>query len=174
MATLDIKSLIRDVPDYPTDGILFKDLTPVMADPSAMKHITSAMADHLASKDTQAVAAIDARGFIFGAPVAAELDVPFVPLRKEGKLPPPVVGTDYELEYGTARLEASANSLTSGLNVAVLDDLLATGGTAAAGAKLLESQGANIVTMAFLVELTFLDGRSVLPNGVDVYSMVQY
>lgn len=171
---LDLKSLIRDVPDYPSDGILFRDLTPVMADPKAMQHVTETLSEHLAAQQTQAIAAIDARGFIFGAPVASQLDVPFVPLRKEGKLPPPVVGTDYALEYGTARLEASSLAAIQGHNVAVVDDLLATGGTAAAGAKLLDSLGANVVSIAFLVELTFLSGRDLLPNGVDVYSMVQY
>ncbi len=171
---MDLKSLIRDVPDYPSEGVLFRDLTPVMADPTAMNHITETLAEYLDSKRTQAIAAIDARGFIFGAPVAAQLNVPFVPLRKAGKLPPPVVGTDYALEYGTARLEASTSGVTQGQNVAVIDDLLATGGTAAAGAKLLESLGANVVSIAFLVELTFLSGRELLPGGIDVFSMVQY
>lgn len=171
---MDLKSLIRDVPDYPYEGILFRDLTPVMADPRAMNHITETLAEYLAAKQTQAIAAIDARGFIFGAPVAAKLSVPFVPLRKAGKLPPPVVGTDYALEYGTARLEASTSGATQGQNIAIVDDLLATGGTAAAGAKLLESLGANVVSIVFLVELTFLSGRDLLPSGVDVFSMVQY
>lgn len=171
---MDLKSLIRDVPDYPSDGILFRDLTPIMADPKAMQHVTDTLAEYLAAKQTQAIAAIDARGFIFGAPVAAQLDVPFVPLRKAGKLPPPVIGTDYDLEYGTARLEASTSAISQGQNVAVVDDLLATGGTAAAGVKILDSLGANVVSIAFLVELTFLSGRELLPSGIDVYSMVQY
>ncbi|NQW21114.1 MAG: adenine phosphoribosyltransferase [Chloroflexi bacterium] len=171
---MDLKSLIRDVPDYPFAGILFRDLTPIMADPRAMLHITETMSEYLNTKQTQVIAAIDARGFIFGAPIAAMLDVPFVPLRKAGKLPPPVVGTDYALEYGSARLEASTLAVAQGQNVAIIDDLLATGGTAAAGAKLLGSLGANVVSIAFLVELTFLSGRELLPDGIDVFSMVQY
>jgi adenine phosphoribosyltransferase len=145
-----------------------------MANPEAMRHITETLATHLRSKETQAIAAIDARGFIFGAPVADRLDVPFVPIRKAGKLPPPVVGMDYTLEYGTARLEASTFAVEPGQNVAVLDDLLATGGSAGAGVKLIESLNANVVSIAFLVELTFLNGRQTLPNGLDIFSMVQY
>lgn len=171
---MDLKSLIRDVPDYPSEGILFRDLSPVMANPKAMLHVAETLSDHLSSLQTQAVAGIDARGFIFGAQVAARLDIPFIPLRKAGKLPPPVVGTDYALEYGTARLEASVGAVEQGQNVAVIDDLLATGGTAAAGAKLLSSLGGNVVSIAFLIELTFLNGRDVLPADLDIFSMVQY
>ncbi len=171
---LDIKSLIRDVPGYPAEGVVYRDLTPVWANPEAMRYITDTVSDHLRSLQTQAVAAIDARGFIFGAPVAARLDVPFVPIRKAGKLPPPVIGTDYDLEYGTARLEVRTGAVEPGQNVAVIDDLLATGGSAGAGVKLITSLGANVVSVAVLVELTFLGGRATLPAGLDVFSMVQY
>lgn len=171
---MDLKSLIRDVPDYPSKGILFRDLSPVMANPEAMRHITETLAAHLRSKGTQAIAAIDARGFIFGAPIAEYLDVPFVPIRKAGKLPPPVIGVDYALEYGTARLEASTSAVEPGQNVAVIDDLLATGGSAGAGVKLITSLGANVVSLTVLVELTSLGGRATLPAGLDVFSMVQY
>ena len=139
-----------------------------------MRYITDTVSDHLRSLQTQAVAAIDARGFIFGAPVAARLNVPFVPIRKAGKLPPPVIGTDYHLEYGTARLEVRTGAVEPGQNVAVIDDLLATGGSAGAGVKLITSQGANVVSVAVLVELAFLGGRATLPAGLDVFSMVQY
>ena len=139
-----------------------------------MRYITDTVSDHLRSLKTQALAAIDARGFIFGAPVAAQLDIPFIPIRKAGKLPPPVVGTDYDLEYGTGRLEVRAEAVEAGQNVAVVDDLLATGGSACAGVKLVTSLGANVVTVAVLVELEFLNGRAALPAGLDVFSMVQY
>jgi adenine phosphoribosyltransferase len=171
---LDLKSLIRDVPDYPSAGILFRDLTPVMADPPAMQYITKTLSDHLRSLNVEALAAIDSRGFIFGAPVAAVLDIPFLPIRKAGKLPPPVVGVDYSLEYGSARLEMATTAVEKGQRVAVVDDLLATGGSAGAGVKLVTELDAEVVSIAFLVELEFLNGRSVLPNDVDVFSMVKY
>jgi adenine phosphoribosyltransferase len=171
---VELKSLIRDVPDYPSDGILFRDLTPLMANPEAMRHVTQVLSEHLKSLQTEVIAAIDSRGFIFGAPIAAVLDIPFIPIRKAGKLPPPVVGTDYALEYGTARLEVSTGVVSNGQRVAVVDDLLATGGSAGAGVKLITSLGAEVVSAAFLVELEFLNGRQTLPNGVDVFSMVKY
>ena len=171
---MDLKSLIRDVPDYPADGVLFRDLSPLMADPGAMSHVTEVLSDHLRSRNTEVIAAIDSRGFIFGALVAARLDIPFVPIRKAGKLPPPVVGVDYDLEYGSARLEASVSAVEAGQNVAVVDDLLATGGSAGAAVKLMTSLGANITSIAFLVELEFLGGRDTLPSGMDVFSMVRY
>ena len=171
---MDLKSFIRDVPDYPSAGILFRDLTPVMANPQAMRHVTETLCVHLSEKGIQVIAAIDARGFIFGAPVAAELGVPFVPLRKSGKLPPPVVGVDYALEYGTARLEVAESAFSRHEKVAIIDDLLATGGTAGAGAELILALGGDVITFAFLVELTFLNGRQRLPDGIGVFSMVQY
>mgnify|MGYP001178394451 CR=1 FL=1 len=171
---MDLKSFIRNVPDYPSAGILFRDLTPLMANPDAMRHVTETLSVHLSEKGIQAIAAIDARGFIFGAPVAAQLDVPFVPLRKSGKLPPPVVGVDYALEYGTARLEVAESAFSRHQKVAIIDDLLATGGTAGAGAELILTLGGDVITFAFLVELTFLKGRERLPAEIDVFSIVQY
>ena len=171
---MDLKSLIRDVPDYPTDGVVFRDLSPLMANPAAMSHVTEVLSDHLRSRSTEVIAAIDSRGFIFGAPIAARLDIPFVPIRKAGKLPPPVVGVDYDLEYRSARLEAGVSAVEAGQNVAVVDDLLATGGSAGAAVKLMTSLGANITSVAFLVELEFLGGRKALPAGLDVFSMVRY
>jgi adenine phosphoribosyltransferase len=171
---LDLKSLIRDVPDYPSEGIVFRDLTPLMANPKAMQYVTGVLSDHLRSLDTGAIAAIDSRGFIFGAPVAAKLDIPFIPIRKAGKLPPPVIGVDYALEYGKARLEISTEAFVEGQKVAVVDDLLATGGSAGAGVQLVTSLGAEVVSTTFLVELEFLNGREALPAGLDVFSMVKY
>ena len=171
---MDLKALIRDVPDYPSEGILFRDLTPVMADPRAMQYITETLSDRLRSLNVEALAAIDSRGFIFGAPVTAVLDIPFIPIRKAGKLPPPVVGVDYSLEYGSARLEMTTNAVEKGQRVGIVDDLLATGGSAGAAVKLVTELGAEVVSIAFLVELEFLNGRSILPNSVDVFSMVKY
>ena len=171
---MDLKSLIRDVPDYPSEGILFRDLTPLMANPKAMQYVTGVLSDHLRSLDTGAIAAIDSRGFIFGAPVAAKLDIPFIPIRKAGKLPPPIIGVDYALEYGKARLEISTEAFVEGQKVAVVDDLLATGGSAGAGVQLVTSLGAEVVSTTFLVELEFLNGREALPAGLDVFSMVKY
>ncbi len=174
MFDLDLKSLIRDVPDYPSEGILFRDLTPLMANPGAMHYVTNLLSEHLRSMQVEVIAAIDSRGFIFGAPVAAVLDIPFVPIRKVGKLPPPVNGIDYALEYGTARLEISTSAIAADQKVAVVDDLLATGGSAGAAIELVDSLGANVVTATFLVELEFLQGRSTLPTELDVFSLVQY
>jgi len=153
---------------------VFRDLTPLMANPKAMQYVTGVLSDHLRSLDTGAIAAIDSRGFIFGAPVAAKLDIPFIPIRKAGKLPPPVIGVDYALEYGKARLEISTEAFVEGQKVAVVDDLLATGGSAGAGVQLVTSLGAEVVSTAFLIELEFLNGRKVLPAGLDVFSMVKY
>lgn len=145
-----------------------------MADPQAMQYITETLSNRLRSLNVEALAAIDSRGFIFGAPVAAAMDIPFIPIRKSGKLPPPVVGVDYSLEYGSARLEMTTNAVKKGQRVAIVDDLLATGGSAGAGVKLVSELGAEVISIAFLVELEFLNGRSVLPNRVDVFSMVKY
>lgn len=170
---LDLKRWIRDVPDHPQPGILFRDLSPLMADPQAMRFVTDRFVDHLVERQAEAVAAIDARGFIFAAPAAVQAELPFIPLRKSGKLPPEVIGADYDLEYGTARLEARHDAVSAGKRVVIVDDLLATGGTAAAGVRLLTALGAEVVSAAFVVELTFLDGRTPL-TGTDIFTMVQY
>lgn len=145
-----------------------------MADPQAMQYITETLSNRLGLLNVEALAAIDSRGFIFGAPVAAAMDIPFIPIRKAGKLPPPVVGVDYSLEYGSSRLEMTTTAVEKGQRVAIVDDLLATGGSAAAGVKLVTELGAEVISIAFLVELEFLNGRSILPNSVDVFSMVKY
>ena len=171
--TLELKDWIRDVPDYPKPGILFRDLTPLMADPEAMRFVVDRFTERLRDVRAEAVAAIDARGFIFAAPAAVEAALPFIPLRKAGKLPPAVIGADYALEYGTARLEARTDMLRPGQRVAIVDDLLATGGTAAAGVKLIRDMGAEVVSCAFVVELTALGGRAPL-SGIDIFSLVSY
>jgi adenine phosphoribosyltransferase len=170
---LDLKSFVRDVPDYPKPGILFRDLTPLMASPQAMKHVTDRLCEHLRVVKADVVAAVDARGFIFAAPAAVACGLPFIPLRKAGKLPPEVVGADYALEYGTARLEARSNALRKGQRVAIVDDLLATGGTAAAAVQLIRDMDAQVVSCAFVVELTALEGRKSL-QGIDIFTLVSY
>ena len=170
---LDLKQWIRDVPDYPQEGILFRDLTPLMANPDAMQHVTDRFVQHLRDVNASAVAAIDARGFIFAAPAAVQAGLPFIPLRKSGKLPPEVIGADYELEYGTARLEARLDSLPAGSRVTIVDDLLATGGTAAAAIQLIRDLNVEAVSCAFVVELNFLNGRKLL-GDTDIFTLTEY
>jgi adenine phosphoribosyltransferase len=172
-SSLDLTQWVRDVPDYPKPGILFRDLTPLMADPVPMRYVTDRLTEHLHEVGAEAVAAIDARGFIFAAPVAVKAGIPFIPLRKSGKLPPAVIGADYELEYGTARLEARHDGLLAGKRVVIIDDLLATGGTAAAGVQLLRNLEATVASCAFVVELLPLNGRSRF-NEVNVFSLLMY
>jgi adenine phosphoribosyltransferase len=168
-----LKARIRDVPDFPKEGILFKDITPVLSDASLMREVTDAFA--LAFKDAgvTAVVGMESRGFIFGAPLAMALNCAFVPARKPGKLPYDHVGVDYALEYGTARLEMHTDAVGPSDKVLVVDDLLATGGTAAATNLLIGQFGAEIVANCFVIELDFLNGRGAL-SGVPVSSLVHY
>ena len=168
-----LKSLIRAVPDFPLEGILFRDVTPLLGDAAALREVTAHLADRYRGAGIDAVAGIESRGFIFGAPVAIELGVGFVPIRKLGKLPAEKIHREYALEYGTATLEMHVDAVRPGQRVLLIDDLLATGGTAAASAALIEMLGAEVVSVAFLIELTFIPGRAALP-GYDVYSILQY
>ena len=170
---MDLKQWVRDVPDYPKAGVLFRDLTPLLAHPPAMRYAVDRLAAHLDGRGVDAVCCIEARGFLFGAPVAVLLGLPAVPIRKAGKLPPETIGADYSLEYGTARIEVRSNALVPGQRVAVIDDLLATGGTAAAAGRVVSRLGAQVDTYAFVVELTALNGRKAL-GGADVFALVQY
>ena len=172
-ASLDLRLWIRDVPDYPKPGVLFRDMTPMMADPVPMRYVTDRLAEHFDKVGAEAVAAIDARGFIFAAPAAVQAGLPFIPLRKSGKLPPEVIGADYDLEYGTSRLEAQREALSPGKRVVIVDDLLATGGTAAAAVQLLLALDAIVASCAFVVELTSLGGRTPLV-GIDIFTLVEY
>lgn len=157
-----VRTAIRDVPDFPKPGILFKDITPVLSDPVLFKLVVDAFAARLKQKSVEKIAGIESRGFIFGAAVACQLGVGFVPVRKKGKLPYKTIEQSYELEYGTATLEIHEDAFRAGERVAVVDDLLATGGTAKAAATLIEKLGANVVELDFLVELAFLKGRDKL------------
>ena len=168
-----LKPLIRAVPDFPVEGILFRDVTPLLGDANALRKVVAHFADRYRGAGIDAVAGIESRGFIFGAPLAIELGVGFVPIRKIGKLPAEKIHREYALEYGTATLEVHVDAVRPGQRVLLIDDLLATGGTAGASAALIEALGAEVASIAFLIELTFLDGRAVL-GGRDVYSILQY
>jgi adenine phosphoribosyltransferase len=168
-----LKSLIRDVPDFPVPGILFRDVTPLLRDPRGLAEVVDAFAGRYAGLGVDAVAGIESRGFIFGAPLAVKLGVGFVPIRKVGKLPAEKISREYALEYGTAALEIHADAAGRGERVLLVDDLLATGGTAAAAVELVETLGAQVAAVAFVIELGFLNGRDLLP-GRDVHALLTY
>ena len=170
---MDLKNWIRDVPDYPQPGILFRDLTPLWKSPEAFNYTIDSLAEQYERSEIDAVAGIESRGFIFGVPLALKLGFPFIPFRKENKLPPEVIGVDYELEYGSGRMEMCADALEPGDRILVIDDLLATGGTAAAAASLIEKVGGEVLAMAFVVELEALKGRELLQDH-KVDSLVTY
>ncbi len=157
-----VRSAIRVIPDFPKPGILFKDITPVLADPELFKAVVDLFTARLKGLGVTKIAAIESRGFLFGAAVAYQLGVGLVPVRKKGKLPYKTVEQSYALEYGTATLEIHEDAFRGGERVAVIDDLLATGGTAAATAVLCEKLGAKVVEIDFLIELAFLHGRDKL------------
>jgi len=168
-----LKDLIRNVPDFPKPGILFYDITTLLADADGLREAITSMAAPYRDQDIDLVVGIESRGFIFGTAVADRLGVGFVPVRKPGKLPSSTVSVEYELEYGTDVLEIHQDAITSGQRILIVDDLLATGGTAAAVANLVQKQGGTIVALAFLIELDFLDGRTKLSEQT-VFSVLQY
>ena len=167
-----IKATLRDVPDFPKPGILFKDITPVLGDGALFAQIIASWQQRYAPMDLDAVVGIESRGFVFGAPLAVALGLPFVMIRKPGKLPADKVGVDYALEYGTDRVEMHADALGVGDRVVIVDDLLATGGTAKAAHDLVEEVGARVVECAFLVELAFLEGAKRL--GTPIHAEVTF
>lgn len=168
-----IQNAIRDVPDFPKPGILFKDIAPLLEQPAAFGAAIDLLAERYAGQGIERVAGLESRGFLFGPPLAMRLGVGFSMLRKKGKLPSAKVGVDYALEYGTDRIEAHADTVTKGQRVLLVDDLLATGGTAAAGIHLLQGVlGAEVVGAAFVVELSFLNGRERL--SAPVHSLITY
>ena len=169
-----LKSLIRDIPDFPEPGIVFKDITPLLADPDAFRGVVDSIADHFAGAGVTKVAGIEARGFIFATPVAIQLDAGFVPVRKPGKLPHDVEAEDYELEYGSDLLEIHRDAVGTGDVVLIVDDVIATGGTAAATIRLVERLGASVAGLAIPVELDFLGGRDKIPDNHDVLTFVHY
>jgi adenine phosphoribosyltransferase len=168
-----VKELIRDVPDFPAPGILFRDITPVLRDPSALREVVDSMVECVRPMKPDVIVGIESRGFILGAPVALELGVGFVPVRKAGKLPAETIKAEYALEYGTNVVEVHKDAVEPGMRVAIVDDLLATGGTARAAIELVEELGGVVAGISFLIELTFLNGRKLL-DGYDVCTVVSY
>ena len=170
---IDLKAYIRNIPDFPKPGIQFKDITPLLADPIAFRHAIDRLAVHYDGLPIDAVAAAEARGFLFAAPLAMKLLKPFVPLRKPGKLPYRTLRHKYELEYGSAELHMHSDGIVPGARVLLVDDLLATGGTMAATLRLVEQVGGHVVGVAFLIELAFLHGHDKLKN-YPLHSLIVY
>ena len=168
-----LKGFIRDIPDYPQPGILFRDITPLLQDAQALRFAIDKLTERYRGAGIDAVVGIESRGFIFGTPLAYLLGVGFVPVRKKGKLPADTISIQYDLEYGTNVLEIHTDGLRPGQRVLIVDDLLATGGTTEGTVRLVESLGAHVVSLAFLIELEALKGRSRLP-GQDVFALLSY
>jgi adenine phosphoribosyltransferase len=172
---MDIKSLIRTIPDYPIPGIQFRDITTLLLDPDGARYAVEQLAGPFGDGAVQKVAGIEARGFIFGLAVAMELSVGFVPIRKPGKLPAATVGEDYDLEYGSDRVELHRDAIKPGDRVLLVDDLIATGGTATAAAKLIQNVGGLVEACAFVIELSDLGGRAKLEaSGFSVLSVCEF
>ncbi len=168
-----LSSAIRDVPDFPKPGILFKDIAPLLANAAHLNEALDLMVFMCSDRPVDKVAAIESRGFIFGSSIAARLRVGFVPVRKPGKLPAKTISVSYDLEYGQDSLEIHADAIEKGERVLIVDDVIATGGTARATAQLVEQLGGSVAAYAFLVELGFLNGRSKL-KGYDVLSLIRF
>lgn len=167
------EQLIRSIPDFPQPGILFRDITPVLGDARALREVVSTMADHAEDLGAEVIIGIESRGFVFGAAVALECRLGMVPVRKAGKLPCTTAQCSYDLEYGTATVEIHRDAIKPGQKCVIVDDLLATGGTAAAAAKLVEQLGGIVTGMVFLIELTGLHGRDRVA-GYKVESLIEY
>lgn len=174
MSVLEIKNSIRNIPDFPKPGIQFKDITTALKNSEVLKEIIDTCAAHYKGQKIDYVAGIESRGFIFGTALAYVLGCGFIPVRKPGKLPAKVIAQEYALEYGTDRIEVHADALNSGDKVLIIDDLLATGGTAQAAGELLKKLEADIIGFTFVIELNDLHGRDKLTPTAEVYSLVQY
>jgi adenine phosphoribosyltransferase len=170
---MDLYSFIRDVPDFPKPGIVFKDITPILGDPGAMARITGAFEKEFEAAKPTRIVGIESRGFIFGSLLAAQLNLPFTPVRKPGKLPYDKISVSYTLEYGEGTLEMHSDGVGRDDRVLIVDDLLATGGTAAAACELVEQVGAQVAGVGFVIELSFLDGRERL-KGQNIVSLVTF
>ena len=169
-----IKNSIRDIKDFPKQGIVFKDITPILLDPKLCNEIVEAFVDHIRPYKPDAIACVEARGFFFGTLIAQKLQLPFIPIRKKGKLPYDTISHSYDLEYGSATIEMHNDAIQPNWNVLIHDDLLATGGTANAAAELVKSVGANVLGFSFLIDLTFLNGQSILKDHNDnIISLVE-
>ncbi len=172
----EIKPLLRDVQDFPKPGILFKDITPLLGNPAVRKKVVDAIANNFAKENIQALAAVEARGFIFGSLLAQELAIPFIPIRKEGRLPYKKITEEYSLEYGRASIEMHSDALTSGTRVLLHDDLLATGGTASAAGHMVQQLGGIVAGYSFIINLSFLPGERLLKDrfGVKPHYVVKF
>jgi adenine phosphoribosyltransferase len=170
---MDLRNYIRDIPDFPKPGILFKDITPLLATPAAFRHAVEAMLAPYRDVPIDALAAAEARGFLFAAPMALAWDKPLIMMRKPGKLPYKTMSYSYALEYGTAELHMHIDSVKPGMHVLLIDDVLATGGTMKAACELVEKAGGTVAGCAFLIELGFLEGRKTLAP-VEAFSVVRY
>lgn len=173
MAQLLAEKYVRDIPDFPKPGIIFKDIAPVLENPQAFREVVDLLTADAKSRQCEAIVGIESRGFIFGTPIAYNLGVPFVLARKVGKLPFERITEEYALEYGTNTVEMHVDSISKGTRCYLVDDLLATGGTAAAASKLVRRLEGEVIGFGCLIELTFLDGRANL-SGVDVHSLIKY
>ncbi len=170
---MELKSYIRDIPDFPKPGILFRDITPLLQSPEAFSDVIERFSQHYQGGKIDVVLAIEARGFLFGAPLAQRLAKPLVPVRKQGKLPFETHSVSYSLEYGTDAVEIHKDGVVAGHRVLIVDDLLATGGTMAAACRLVEKSGGQVEGLALVIELVELGGRGQLP-GYDILALVQY
>ncbi|MBI4744859.1 MAG: adenine phosphoribosyltransferase [Actinobacteria bacterium] len=170
---MDLKKIIRDIPDFPKKGIIFKDITPLLQDPASFKCAIDTIASRYENDSVDIVLGAEARGFILGGAIAYRLNAGFVPARKPGKLPHHVTKAEYALEYGVDTLEMHQDAIKPGEKVLIVDDVLATGGTASAKVNLVEKLGGEVVGVAFLIELTFLEGRKKLDNH-NIFSLIQY
>ena len=169
----DLHRLIRSVPDFPKPGIVFRDITPLLSDPAGLDRAVAQLAEPYRGQKVDLVVGIESRGFIFGAAVARELGAGFVPIRKPGKLPAATTKVTYELEYGTDSMEIHRDAVSPGQRVLMVDDLLATGGTMAAGCRLVRDLGGEIIGVAFLIELAFLNGRKKLADH-EIHALITY
>jgi adenine phosphoribosyltransferase len=169
-----LKSAIRDIPDFPRPGIIFKDITPILGNGQLFHRVIDLLADEAQKANPSKIVGIDARGFLFGAAVAYKLGLGCVPVRKKGKLPYKTIGSSYQLEYGDAEVEMHIDAIAAGERVVLVDDLLATGGTSGAAVNLIQKIEGVVGSALFVIELAFLNGREKLPPDVPVYSMVQY
>lgn len=170
---MDLKSLIRDIPDFPKPGIVFRDITTLLAHPEGLRYTIDRLCEHCSPFAPDYIVGMESRGFLFGVPLAYQLGVGFTPVRKPGKLPAAVHSIDYELEYGQDRLEMHQDAIPAGSRVLIVDDLIATGGTAKATAQLLQQVGCELVGFGFIIELAGLGGRQHLPD-VPIVTLVQY
>ena len=170
---MELKQYIREIPDFPRPGVLFKDITPLLKDSGAFRHAVDLLAEHYTDRPIDSIIGIEARGFLFAAPLAVRLEKPLIPVRKEGKLPFETHSVRYALEYGDASIEVHTDAIAPGQRVLIVDDVLATGGTLAAAARLVEATGGRVAGLAVIVELSDLHGRDRL-RGHDLLSLVQY